>query len=331
MPKKKTTSKKSTKKSKKMRINPWMVTSIILIILLGGFIAYDKSTGFQNFVNDTFGIETGPGKIGLTIVTDPFVDNPPYDVEENMEELQTEIEREFKIKTADINEEEGQKLLEEYNLKTVPVLIFDDKITETDFYEEASAFFTKEGDSYLVKLQPFKYLEYPTTDDAQYKGANPEDAQVTIIEYSSFTCPYCAKMSPILDQIVEEYPDQVSYIYKHFDRGGSDAIISNASECAGDQGKFWEMHDYIMNNQDQLREMEVLDFINAGVTELELEPTSFETCMQGNDYAERIQSHTMEGHEFGVTGTPGFFVNETYIGGAVDYEQFKAAVDQYIQ
>ncbi len=327
----KKTAPKKSKKAKKLNINPWMVTSIILVILLGGFIAYDKSTGFQNFVNDTFGIETGPGKIGLTIVTDPFADNPPYDVEKNMEELQTEIEREFKIEIVDVNDDKGKELVEKHKLKTIPVLIFDEKIKETDFYTEAESYFINEDDSYLVKLQPYKYLSLPTVGEANTKGATAGQAQVTIIEYSSFTCGYCAKMLPVVSQVLEEYPEQVTFAYKHFNRGGSDAILANASECAGDQGKFWEMHDYIMNNQVAMQEKELLDFINDGAIETALDTTTFDTCLQGNDYAEKIKAHTEEAIEFGINGTPGFFINDTFIGGAVEYEQFKSVIDKYIQ
>ncbi|MBA4336990.1 hypothetical protein C0416_04445 [bacterium] len=317
--------------SKKFKINPWMITSIVLVILLGGFIAYDKSTGFQNFVNDTFGIETGPGKIGLTIVTDPFVDNPPYDISKNMDDLQIEIGREFKIETIDINTDEGKQYLEKYKLKTIPVLFFDKKITETDFYKEASSFFLQQDDLYIVKLQPYKYLETPTVGDAQYKGAAPGKGQVTVIEYSSFTCGYCAKMSPIMDQLVEEYGDKITFAYKHFDRGGSDALIANAAECAGDQGKFWEMHDYIMNNQALMQTKEMLDFIAEAATTVGVDAQTFNTCVQENKYAEKIKAQSAEGYEFGINGTPGFFVNDKFIGGAVEYETFKQALDTFIQ
>lgn len=328
---KKTPTKKTSKKAKKLHINLWMIVSVILIVILGGFIAYDKSTGFQNFVNDTFGIETGPGKIGLTIVTDPFIDNPPYDVEKNMDELQTEMDREFKIKTVDINTDEGKEYLEKYDIKTIPVLLFDDKITETDFYTKASSFFTQEGDLYIVKLQPYKYLELPTVGDAQVKGAKAGTAPITIIEYSSFTCHYCAQMSPIMDQILEAYPGQITFAYKNFDRGGPDALLANAAECAGDQDKFWEMHDYLMNNQADLQEKDALTFINDGETEIGVEPTSFDTCMQGNDYAEKIKAQSQEGYEFGVNGTPAFFINDQFIGGAVDLDQFKSVIDSLLQ
>jgi len=323
---------KKTKKSKKsVHVNVWMIISIVLIILLGLLIGYDKSPGFQNFVNDTFGIETGPGKIGLIILTDPLVENPPYDVKKNMDQLQTEIDREFKIETVDINSDKGKEYAKKYELKTIPVLLFDEKITETDFYKEASSFFTNEDDTYIVKLQPYKYLELPTAGDGQYKGLAPGEAPITIIEYSSFTCHFCSKMVPVINQILEAYPDKITFVYKHFDRGGPDSLLANAAECAGDQNKFWEMHEYIMDNQADMQTKEILDFINDGATKIGVDRTGFDTCVQENKYADKIKTQTQEALEFGINGTPGFFVNNQFIGGAVEYDQMKSVIDKLLK
>ncbi len=323
--------KKKASKVKGFKVNPWMVTSILLLIILAGFIAYERSLSFSNFVNNTLGIETGPGKIELTIVTDPFVDNPAYDIDKNMQDLQTEIGREFKIKTVDINTDEGMEYIEKHNFKTIPVLIFDKKITETDFYKEASSFFIEKDNLYIVKLQPYKYLEIPVAGDGRFKGAEPGKGQVTIIEYSSFTCPYCGAMKLVMDQVIEEYGDKITYVYKHFDRGGSDGFISNAAECAGDQNKFWEMHDYIMGNQETMREKDVIEFINEGADLIGLKKDEFDACVQSNKYAEKIKAHSIEGADFGVNGTPSFFINDKFIGGAVKYETIKSTIDSLIQ
>lgn len=329
-------SKKKSPKTKKVQkqkrnINPWMIISIILLIVLAGLITYDNSKGFKSFVDDTFGIETGPKPIELTIVTDPYLDDPPYDVEENMQELSTEIEREFKTTIVDINEEEGVRYIEQYSLKTIPVLLFDKTITETDFYKDASSFFTKSEDAYIVKLQPYSYLSLPTVDNARYTGAAPEESPITIIEYSSFTCPYCAKMAPVLSQALEEYPGQITHAYKHFDRGGPDVLLALTAECAGDQEKFWEMHDYIMNNQSLLGEQEILDFIDTAATDIGIQNETFTTCLENNAHSDKIQKHKQEAIDYGISGTPGIFINDTFVGGAVEYEKIKSIIDMYIQ
>lgn len=320
-----------TKKTQKRTINPWMITSIILLLVLAGLIAYDTSKAFQTFVNDTFGIQTGPKPIGLTIVTDTYLEDPPYDVEKNMEDLSIEIDREFETTIVDINEEEGKQYIEQYALNTIPVLLFDETITETDFYTDASSFFTQSEDVYMVKLQPYSYLSIPTVNNARYKGTAPDEAPVTIIEYSSFTCPYCAKMAPVLSQALEEYPGQITHAYKHFDRGGPDALLALAAECAGDQEKFWDMHDYFMNNQSLLSEQEILDFIDTAAADIGVQNETFTTCLENNTHADKIREQKQEALDYGISGTPGIFINETFVGGAVEYEKLKTIIDTYIQ
>lgn len=327
---KKSPKTKKTRKQKK-NINPWMITSIVLLIVLAGLIAYDYSKGFKTFINDTFGIETGPKAIELTIVTDPYLDDPPYDVEENMQDLSTEIERDFKTTIVDINEEEGKQYVEQYDLKTIPVLLFEKSITETDFYKDASSFFTQSEDTYIVKLQPYSYLSLPNVGSARYKGIAPGEAPITIIEYSSFTCPYCAEMMPVMYQALEEYPGQITYAYKHFDRGGPDALLALAAECAGDQEKFWDMHDYIMDNQSLLSEQEVLDFIDTAAVNVGVQNETFTACLEGNTHAEKIQKQKQEAADYGISGTPGIFINDTFVGGALEYEKIKSIIDLYIQ
>ncbi|MCD6109543.1 thioredoxin domain-containing protein [bacterium] len=322
---------KKRKTSKKFKLNPWMITSIVLVIILGLFIAYDKSVSFKTFVNNTFGIETGPSKIGVAILEDSSIENPPYDIAKNMDKLQDEIGRELKIKDVDISSDEGKKYVKDYDLKTLPVLFFDKEIDETDFYTKSASFFTEEGDTYMVKLQPYKYLQIPTAGDAQHEGATPGEAPVTIIEYSSFTCPHCADMKDVMNKVMEEYPDKVSYVYKNFDRGGPDEMLSNAAECAGEHDKFWEMNAYLMDNQADLKDKKVPDFIDDGAKKLGIKNKSFDTCISENKYADKIKAQTDEALEFGVNGTPGFFVNDNFIGGAVPYEKMKSVIDSFLQ
>jgi len=322
---------KKKKTSKCPRVNPWMIVSIVLVVILGLLISYDKSQSFQGFVNNTFGIETGPGKINITILGDSSIENPPYDIEKNMDKLQKEIGRDLKIKNVDISSDEGQKDVKDYDLKTLPILFFDKEITDTDFYDKSKSFFTQEGDTYMVKLQPYKYLEIPKAGDAQYKGIAPKDAKVKIIEYSSYTCPHCAAMGPVVSKIMKDYPNEISYIYKNFDRGGPDEFIANAAECAGEHDKFWEMYDYLMDNQAKLKNKDVHDFVNDGATKLGIKNESFDACIAENKYAGKIKAQTDEALEFGVNGTPAFFVNNDFIGGQVPYENMKKVVDTFIQ
>jgi len=154
------------------------------------------------------------------------------------------------------------------------------------------------------------------------------DAEVKIFSFSDFQCPYCARFHTVLHQIVEEYPDDVAWVFRQFPiqshpMGMPGAV---ATECAGDQGKFWEMSDIIFENQQTLS----LESFSGFATELGLDTEKFNTCLEENPYLDKISSDYATGIEAGVTGTPSSFVNGQMIPGALPFEQMKQVVEQLI-
>jgi len=150
-----------------------------------------------------------------------------------------------------------------------------------------------------------------------FKGV--EDAKVTIIEYSSFSCGYCNRARGTIDQIIETYPEDIKLIYKHFNRGGTDSQTGQATECAGDQGKFWEMHDMIFDNG--------ASNLNGYAESLGLDTEEFSSCLSTSKYASRIDEDSAEGRAAGVSGTPTFFINGQKLVGAQPFSAFKQIID----
>jgi predicted DsbA family dithiol-disulfide isomerase len=319
---------------KKLKLpNPWILTSIALILIFAGLICYDKSPTFRGNINYLLGLkeeqipEGEPKQVNLIVLNDKFFANPPYDLDEKVTQVKNELESELIIKNVDINDEEGKKLIADYNLKSVPVLIFDENFGKTGFYKDASPYFSAENNNYLLRLQPFKFLQLPQAGDAWAKGNN--NAKITIIEYSSFTCPYCTQMGPVFDQALKEYPDKIKFVYKNFNRGGLDPLVENAAECAGEQNKFWEMHDYIFENQKALVSGETEQMLKDQAKTLGLDSAKFDECIASEKYLVKIDAQTNEAFTFSVSGTPGIFVNDVFIGGAVDYETLKQVIDSF--
>jgi len=318
---------------KKIKKNPWMYSTIILIIIFAIFISYDKSKTFRNGVNGIFGID-GAIQINITVITKKTIETPPYDLDKEIEGLEKDINKEFEdknaevnfnITTVDIDDEKGKELIEKFNLTTVPVIVFDDKLTQTDFYTKAKNYFIENDKQYLLRLKAFDYLKFPGAENGQVKGA--ENPKVTIVEYSSFSCGYCARMKGVIAQALEEYPDDIQFIYKHYDRGGADLILANSAECAGEQGKFWEMHDYLFDNQEELHTEDLQNKLLEIGEKLELDADSFKTCIETNKYKAKIESNTEEAFSYSITGTPGMFINDKFIGGAIPYETLKQIID----
>lgn len=153
-----------------------------------------------------------------------------------------------------------------------------------------------------------------------------KDAPITIVEYSDFQCPYCSRFHDTMLQVMENYPDDVRWVYKHFPL---DSIhpqarkAAEASECAGEQNKFWEYTDKLFENQSSLN----TDYFGKAAKELNLDTNKFNSCLSSGKYASKVNSDSREGQQAGVTGTPGSFINGQALKGARPYSELAAMID----
>jgi len=164
------------------------------------------------------------------------------------------------------------------------------------------------------------------------KGApamGPEDATVTVVEFSDFQCPFCARVLPTLDQIRSEYGDQVRVVFKHLPLSFHQKAPAAhaASEAAHKQGKFWEMHDKIFKNQRKMSEENYV--VWAG--EIGLDVEEFKKDMASAAIKAKVDKDVKEAGRLGVTGTPGFFINGRHMSGAKPFSEFKVVIDEEIK
>ena len=170
----------------------------------------------------------------------------------------------------------------------------------------------------------------------RYRG-NP-DAKVTVVEFSDFECPYCsqhvAETQPVLDK---EFVDtgEVLWVYKHFplDIHPQAPAAAAASECAADQGKFWEMHDALFADQGKWSVADPTPVFLDLAKELGLDSAAFETCLTGEDAANRVASDLSDGAAF-VQGTPTFIVlfngEGRIIPGALPPDRFSTVLREFV-
>lgn len=141
---------------------------------------------------------------------------------------------------------------------------------------------------------------------------NPE-AEVKLVEYSDFQCPACAAFYPVAKQIVEDYPDQISFEYKHFPLSNihpNAQMAAVAAEAAGQQGKFFEFHDLLFENQSEWSPSLVPNALFLEYAEeLELDIEQFSRQMKSSMLLDKVRSEFREGNELSVSGTPTFFLN----------------------
>ena len=153
-----------------------------------------------------------------------------------------------------------------------------------------------------------------------------EEAEVTVVEFSDFQCPFCGRVNGTLNQVQDEYGERVRIVFKHLPlRMHAQAPLAHAaSEAAKNQGKFWEMHDLIFANQRQLTEEKFIEY--AGTLELDVD--QFKTDMNSAAVKKRVDADTAEASRLGVTGTPGFFINGRFLSGARPFGDFKRLIDE---
>ena len=172
----------------------------------------------------------------------------------------------------------------------------------------------------------------PIDDTDHVRG--PENAKLTIIEYSDLECPFCARFHPTMEQLVEEYPNDIRWVYRHFPlriHPGA-GPKAHAAECAGEQGRFWEFTDALFEAgaNEPLSGLPAIATA-AGVADL----TAWQTCFDEERYADKVSADEQDAQAAGGRGTPYSVVitaegEQVPINGAQPYEAVKATVDSLL-
>src|SRR5262245_15513585 len=162
------------------------------------------------------------------------------------------------------------------------------------------------------------------TSGAIAKG--PEGAPVTIVEFSDFQCPYCAKVAPTVKQIEDTYKDRVRIVWKHLPLSiHKDAVnAAMAAEAAGKQGKFWEFHDRLFADRTKLGPED----LKQHARELRLDMNRFEADISSGADKKKIDADVAEAEALRIQGTPGIFINGRFVEGAQPYEVFAKIIDE---
>lgn len=162
-----------------------------------------------------------------------------------------------------------------------------------------------------------------TYNRARLRGS-PE-APVIIVEFSDFQCPFCRSVQETLKRLLDKYAGQVSLAYRDFplrELHPESDLAAEASNCAGEQGKFWEYHDLLFGNPGKLNSARTTEFARS----LGLDMASFDSCVSSAKYKKQIERDIQDGIRAGVTGTPGIFINGLLISGAQPQSVFEKAI-----
>lgn len=170
-----------------------------------------------------------------------------------------------------------------------------------------------------------------------YTPKGDANAKVKIVEYGDLRCPFCQKFFTDTEpQILSDYVNtgKASFTFVNYAfLGPASVVAANAAECANEQSKFWDFHDYLYKNQPS--ESDTSMYTTDGMTkiagQLGMDTAQFQTCLNSKKYDKVVSDDLAAGQKEGVNGTPTTFINGVPIIGAVPYTQIKAAIDKALQ
>jgi protein-disulfide isomerase len=170
-------------------------------------------------------------------------------------------------------------------------------------------------------------LKPPVNNSDHIKG-NP-NAPVQLVEYGDFQCPHCGAAHPILKEIEKHFGDKLSFVFRHFPLSESHPMAfaaAVASEAAGRQEKFWEMHDLIYENQQKLSHATLLSLAIG----LKMDSDTFQKDMRQQALTDKVESDFESGIVSGVNGTPTFYINGFQHYGTFEYHVLVNAINKVL-
>ncbi|HXY38569.1 MAG TPA: thioredoxin domain-containing protein [Vicinamibacteria bacterium] len=187
-----------------------------------------------------------------------------------------------------------------------------------------SAFLKELNDKARIAVR----LEPPRVAVAVPAGApvdGPASAPVSIVEFTDYQCPFCHRAQSVIEQVLAKYPGRVRLVHMDFPLDGHPGAFpaARAARCAGEQGRFWEYHRGLMNQNGTLDEAD----LKGRADKLGLKAKDFGACFASGRHDQEIRSAFNQGESLGVTGTPAYFVNGRMLSGARPLEDFTQVID----
>jgi len=175
----------------------------------------------------------------------------------------------------------------------------------------------------IISLEPPREQVEILPDDP---SRGPDDAPIVLVEFSDFQCPYCQRATATIAELVEQYGDQIRFVYKDYPLPSHPEAFkaAEAGNCANEQGMFWELHDMMFESQDALD----VTSLKSYATELGLDETAFAACLDGGRYTQQVEGDLAIGRDYGVSSTPTVFINGRVVMGAAPFETFDEIIKE---
>ena len=171
-------------------------------------------------------------------------------------------------------------------------------------------------------------LDIIETGTISISSGNHPDAAVTVIEFSDFLCPYCRQASETMNSVRDYYGDRVNVVFKHFPVYGDTSVrAAVASECAREQGMFWEYHDILFQNSNAVDVSDIKQY----AFDMGMDMDNFNDCFDNLRTLENVQIDYSDAQFAGVQGTPTFIIDDQKITGDPGFYRMKSLIDVYLE
>ena len=242
------------------------------------------------------------------------------------------LEAELEKRRGPITDADVQKVFEENRDRVGLSTIADLKDSITKFIAgnrdaQNLAIMVKElkaaGPAVSIALDPPRYEVAIAAHDP---SRGPANAPITIIEFSEYQCPFCARVTPTLKAIEQKYAGKVRFVFKDFPLQNHQQApkAAEAAHCAGDQGKYWELHDRLFANQQLLQVPELKKHAAA----VGLDQAAFDQCLDSGKHTDNVQADLDLGSQMGVGSTPTLYINGRLVTGAQPLAVFENIIDE---
>lgn len=172
--------------------------------------------------------------------------------------------------------------------------------------------------------EPTRY-DIPTDDDPSY---GPDNAPITLIEFSDYECPYCRKWhSEVFPLLLQTYPDKIRFVYRDFPLSsihGNATPAAEAANCAGEQSQYWEYNNLLFSNALGLGSDAYIGYSQ----QLKLDAEKFQQCLDSRKYQAEVEADYEYAANLGIRSTPTFFINGLAVVGAQGFDVFQTIIDQ---
>lgn len=214
----------------------------------------------------------------------------------------------------------------------LPVLILTLKALIAPSTPIASQYFLKEqelSDPLVTKIPDLKDILNGPIINGEDPSAGPDDAPITIVQFSDFKCSFCQKQEEVLKNVIKEFDGKIRLVWKDYPENDSQSIswkASVAARCAEEQDKFWPYHDLLFSTT-KLDEGKLLSF----AAKLGMNKNKFQACMENNEIAGKVKDNVMEADALDINGVPYIYVNDTEFIGEVTAEELRTVINSKLK